>query len=160
MCVCDVYLKVWQRVTLAFYNWNWWMTFPWKFGYSSRGGCRMQSEFLAADQPVNKPNSNTDGISLIWFFYQDGRLQEGDKIVSINGRPAWCLTCGQVARCLRQNDTVILGIHRADRYDRYDYMNSSLYCGSSRRSTMRDSVSSDSPRSISSSTSSSDSQVC
>ena len=93
------------------------------------------------------------------FLLQDGRLQEGDKIVSINGRPAWCLTCGQVARCLRQNDTVLLGIHRAERYDRYDYMNSSLYCGSSRRSTYRDSVSSDSPRSISYSTASTDSQV-
>ena len=93
------------------------------------------------------------------FLMQDGRLQEGDKIVSINGRPAWCLTCGQVARCLRQNDTVLLGIHRAERYDRYDYMNSSLYCGSSRRSTYRDSVSSDSPRSISYSTASTDSQV-
>ena len=93
------------------------------------------------------------------FLLQDGRLQEGDKIVSINGRPAWCLTCGQVARCLRQNDTVLLGIHRAARYDRYDYMNSSLYCGSSRRSTYRDSVSSDSPRSVSYSTASTDSQV-
>lgn len=87
-------------------------------------------------------------------YNQDGRLQEGDKIISIDGRQAWCLTCGQVARCLRQNDSVLLGIHRPDRYDRYDYVDRSLYCGSRRVSSYRDSVSSASPRSTTSSTSS------